>query len=102
MATGSPGGKAPGKGRATAINTDCVNLDHCLELVKKWHTLRSDFEDQLYALTKDTTIKQIGRSGKYKSDIFDGHCNADGNDGYVVLAGKNETFARVHELYEPH
>jgi len=99
MATGSPGGRAPNKGRATAINTDCADLDHCLDLVGKWHELRSDLEDQLFALTKDTTINSNGRSGKYKTDVFRGHCSEDGNDGYLSLAGKNATYERVVEVY---
>ena len=99
MAIGNPGGKAPNEGRATAINTDCADLNHCLELVGKWHEIRSDFEDQLFALTNDETITNVGRSGEYKADIFKGHCRDDGNDGYLMLAGKNETYKRVLEIY---
>jgi len=100
MAIGSPGGKAPDQGRATAINTDCAGLTHGLELVGKWHEIRSDLEDQLYALTNDETIKNVGRSRLYKTEIFHGHCREDGNDVYLLLAGKNETYQRNLEIYE--
>jgi len=99
QATGLPGGKKPGGERATAINIDTVNLDHCLGLVNRWHDLRKDFEDQLYALTKDESIKN-GTAGSYRSDVFNGHCKGDGNDHYLLLSASDETFRRVHELYE--
>ena len=100
MAIGNSGGRAPGGGRATAINTDSVDLDHCLELVRHWHDLRMDFENQLYELTKDETIKSAV-NGTYKPDIFRGHCDGDGNDHYKVISGTKETFQRVQELYLP-
>jgi hypothetical protein len=100
MATGTPGGKAPGQGRATAINTDTVHLDHCFELVRRWHDLRTDFENQLYDLTKDETIKS-GVNGTYKPEIFQGHCDGDGNEHYKLISATKETFKRVQEMYLP-
>lgn len=99
QATGLPGGKKPGGERATAINTDTVNLDHCLELVHQWHDLRKDLEDQLFALSKDESIRN-GTKGSYRVDVFNGHCKGDGNDNYLLLAGSSETFRRIHELYK--
>lgn len=98
MATGISGGKQPNGPRASAINTDTVNLDHCLELVKQWHAIRTDFENQMYTLTKDEYIKN-GTIGKYKQDIFGGHCDGDGNSNYLLIAANDKTLKRVHELY---
>ena len=100
QATGSPGGRASGQGRATAINTDTVHLDHCWELVERWHDLRADFENELYDLTNDETILS-GINGTYMPDIFRGHCDGDGNKHYKLIAGTKETFGRVSELYLP-
>jgi hypothetical protein len=97
MAQGTPNGKLNGA-RESAIETRVVDLDHCLLLVRKWHEIRKDFEDQLFELTKDESIKN-GTIGDYRSDVFLGHCNGDGNKGYLVLGGKDETYKRVEELY---
>jgi hypothetical protein len=98
QATGISGGKDQGGARATAINTDTVNLDHCLGLVRQWHELRSDFEKKLYELTKDESI-QNGTIGEYKPEVFGGHCQGDGNSNYLVLSAEEETFRRIQELY---
>jgi hypothetical protein len=98
MATGAAGGKKPGGSRASAINTDTVHLDHCLGLVKQWHLLRADLENKLYNLTHDKTILQ-GTTGGYRNDIFQGHCEEDGNDGYIIISGKEDSFRRLLELY---
>jgi hypothetical protein len=99
MATGLPGGRVKGGARATAINTDTVHLDHCLALVKKWHDLRSDFEQQLLALTGDAQIS-TATTGQYVPDVFNGHCDGDGNKHYKLISAAPETFRRVHELYD--
>lgn len=98
QATGSPGGKSPSGKRASAVNTATVKLDHCMKLVRKWHELRLDLENQLYDLTGDESIRH-GSNGTYKSDIFLGHCNEDGNDGYILLSGKEDSIRRIPELY---
>jgi hypothetical protein len=97
-AIGHPGGKIPGQGRMTAINTDTVHLDHCMKLQHMWHSLRLDLENQLFNLTEDASIRD-GATGTYKSDVFLGHCKddgGDGNDGYLMLSGKED---RISELY---
>jgi hypothetical protein len=99
MATPAHSGKAPGRGRGTAINIDQVNLDHCMELVGHWHELRTDFENQLFELTKDESIKSAV-NGTYKPEVFQGHCSGDGNEYYHLIAGKPESFQRVKELYQ--
>jgi lipopolysaccharide biosynthesis glycosyltransferase len=99
MAKGAPGGHDPGGSRGSAIDIDTVHLDHCLELVRQWHSLRTDFENQLYDLTQDESIKRLGAPGTYMADIFQGHCEGDGNEHYITLSGLEETFGRIHELY---
>lgn len=99
MAQGAPGGRLPGGERATHINTDTVLLDHCLTLVKQWHDLRSDFERKLFALTGDTQI-ETATTGQYLPNVFNGHCDGDGNKHYKLIAAAPETLRRVHELYD--
>lgn len=99
MATGSYDGKrTPGGGRATAIDKRMVDLDHCMDLVRRWHELRADLENQLLELTGDSSVR-AGSVGTYREDVFLGHCNDDGNGGYLMLSGKEETFGRMSELY---
>lgn len=98
MAVGSDNGKAPGKDRATAINTRMCLLEHCYELIKKWHSLRSDFEQKLLELTNDQSILG-GATGAYRRDIFLGHCDDDGNAGYRTISASTATLQRIGELY---
>ena len=76
-----------------------VNLEHCYTLNRHWHELRQDFERKLYSLTGDETVLE-GAQYDHKKDIFLGHCSEDGNDGYHMISGKDETFKRVSELYD--
>jgi len=98
QATGNRGGRKPGGGRASAVNINSVKLDHCMGLVRKWHELRQDFENQLYDLTGDESIRH-GSNGTYMTDVLLGHCKEDGNSGYILLSGKDDSFRRVPELY---
>jgi hypothetical protein len=99
QATAARGGKKPGEGRATALNTDYVNPDHCLEMARAWHLLRSDLEESLYNLTKDESI-HAAAAGAYRKDIFQGHCTDDGSSHYLNIGGSPETRKRIHELYD--
>jgi len=96
QAVGSPGGKKVGGGRGSALNTNSVNVDHCLEMAQQWHTLRSDLEASLLELTDDEAIRE-GASGKYKPDVFQGHCDGDGEEHYLKIAGNG--VERIQELY---
>ena len=101
IAVGFPGGKKPNSTHRYdfAIDTnDCI-LDHCMMLLEKWHFVRHDLETKLWNLTGDDSILQEGRNGTYRSDVFLGHCTEDGKDGYIKLSGKEESYARFHELY---
>ena len=98
QATGALNGKKPGGERASAINTRVANVDHCLEMTKQWHSLRLDFENALYNLTKDDSIYS-GTTGDYRKDVFLGHCTDDGRSNYLKIGGSEETKKRVEELY---
>lgn len=98
ISTGASGGRKPGGKRASAINTDVAHVDHCMMLLEKWHSVRLDLENKLFDLTGDTSIRE-GSIGNFKKDIFHGHCTEDGFDGYLNLAGTDETFSRYDELY---
>ena len=99
QATGAAKGRKPGEGRATALNTDVVTVDHCLEMSREWHLLRVELEGSLFELTKDANI-HLGITGGYRKDIFQGHCKDDGSSHYMNIAGSPETMRRVHELYK--
>jgi lipopolysaccharide biosynthesis glycosyltransferase len=96
QAIGAPGGKKPDGGRGSALNTNSVNVEHCLEMAQQWHSLRSDLEASLLELTNDELIKE-GASGTYKPDVFHGHCDGDGDAHYLKIAGNS--LGRIQELY---
>mmetsp|Transcript_2095 Transcript_2095/g.3121 ORF Transcript_2095/g.3121 Transcript_2095/m.3121 type:complete len:112 (-) Transcript_2095:101-436(-) len=98
QATGVPGGKKEGGGRGSALNTNVVNVDHCLEMAKEWHSIRSDLESALFELTKDEQIQE-GSQGDYHREVFQGHCGGDGDEHYLQLSASEATLERLHELY---
>mmetsp|Transcript_5428 Transcript_5428/g.6940 ORF Transcript_5428/g.6940 Transcript_5428/m.6940 type:complete len:102 (+) Transcript_5428:1-306(+) len=98
MAEGYEGGKKPSGGKGNALDTNVVNVDHCHDLTRKWHSVRADLENQLFQLTKDSSI-QDGTNGTYMQDIFHGHCKADGNEHYLLLSGSDDTFDKINGLY---
>lgn len=90
---GDKSGNAPAK---LSIPEDQVRLGHCMELLTLWHNYRTDLETKMMALTGDETIKE-GQTGDYKKEVFQGHCT--GNNEYITLAGKKESYKRLPELY---
>ncbi len=98
QATGAKGGKKKGGGRGSALNTDSVNVHHCLAMAEKWHTLRTQFEVSMYLITHDESI-HLGQYGKYRANIFQGHCDGDGDEHYVQLSLGNSTLEKVQDLY---
>lgn len=99
QATGAKKGKKEGGGRASALNTDSVNVEHCLQMTRKWHVLRSELESSLYDITKDATI-HTGSTGEYRKDVFLGHCNDDGGSNYINFSFKDDTLKRIEEVYK--
>jgi len=99
MAKGAKGGKLEGQSGGTAIDLNIVNLDHCHDIVKEWHKLRSEVEEKLYKITGDDAIRD-GQKGAYEKDLFMGHCSEDGNAGYLsIMSGKKEHLPRLNEMY---
>lgn len=75
-----------------------VNVPHCLELAQIWHGHRSDLENKLAKLTGDPTI-EFGRNGTHSRQVFEGHCNELGPEGYLAINAKPESLLRLKELY---
>jgi hypothetical protein len=90
-------GRKQGK-RADAVDTNAGNFSHCMELVTRWHEIRSDFEDKFYSLTQDELIR-AGQSGSHKLEYFKGHCTGEGGSSYQHVQAKPESFQKVMELY---
>ena len=82
----------------TAIDTGSGNYEKCMEMVRMWHSYRTDLETKLYAITKDETIRKAA-SGEYMTTIFQGHCNTDGGSGYRQIDATETSFARLPEIY---
>ena len=80
------------------IDTNAVTVHHRMMILRKWHSVRLDLENQLFNLVEDCSILE-GRNGTYKSDVFLGHYNDGGPVGYIKLSGKEESYTRFHELY---
>lgn len=103
------------------IPEQLIHVDHCLALLKIWHSVRSNLEHQLLELVQSNkrptsrhqnsdnnndndvvnqTLMVINaRRGKYKIPFFQGHCSSSGK--YLTLAsGHQETLQRIPELYE--
>jgi hypothetical protein len=77
---------------------DLTKKEHCMELVKRWHEIRLDLENSMYAATQDKTILR-GILGKYKKDIFRGHCSGEGGSNYTRIQGQPETFQNMQAIY---
>ena len=87
------------KGGSRTLDVHMVNVEHCHEVVRRWHKLRVDFENKLYSLTGDETILNGTKHG-HRQNIFQGHCKDEGVEGYVSIAGKDDTFKRIATLYD--
>ena len=53
-----------------------------MELVTRWHEIRADFENKLFELTNDVSIKK-GQAGEHKVEYFRGHCMGEGGSEYL-------------------
>lgn len=84
--------------KSKAIPEGQVRYEHCMIMLNEWHTIRTDLENQLYTLTNDITIKN-GQLGKYKTNVFQGHCNENSQSGYIQMSAKQESIQRIPELY---
>ena len=70
-----------------------------MELVTRWHRIRSDFEQKLFAITNDDLLLK-GSAGDHKVDIFHGHCQGEGGENYLSINAEQESFRLVPNLYQ--
>jgi len=99
MAKGTKDKDIDGYSKKQLIHEHQVNKDHCMELLKIWHGVRTDLEHELFKLTRSDAITG-SQKGEYNSDAFLGHCTQDLEAGYLKLAsGKDEVLQRIPELY---
>ena len=90
---------AKGGAGGSAIDTSAGSYEKCMEVVSKWHQLRTDFETKLFALTSDQRLLK-GASQTYMVEVFQGHCGGEGGKNYTQIDASDETFAMVPKLYE--
>ena len=64
-----------------------------MEVARTWHEMRNDLEQKIVALTGNDKVVSEGQKGTYKKDVFMGHCDADGQIGYVPIAVSKEDVA---------
>lgn len=102
---GSAAPSASGGKSNQRIPENLVVLDHCLELLRVWHTVRTNLETQLtrYVKNKNKSNTQgidKARHGPYKPPVFQGHCSANGK--YLNLAsGDQEILKSIAQMYQP-
>jgi hypothetical protein len=108
---------------AMGIDERNSNYTQCLKVVRLWHEYRTDLEDRVLALLSDegtnssrTTEEGGGssssakqqqqqqlqrrmRSGTYKPETFMGHCQANGQPGYIPMADSQtaKLFSRIYD-----
>eukprot|EP00984_Skeletonema_dohrnii_P025686 scaffold14865_cov114-Skeletonema_dohrnii-CCMP3373.AAC.4 len=80
-------------GKNDHIDPRTADYDHCMQVAKTWHEMRNDLEQQIVALTGNDKVLSEGQKGSYKKDVFMGHCDADGQSGYVPIAASKENMA---------
>ncbi|EED88875.1 predicted protein [Thalassiosira pseudonana CCMP1335] len=78
------------------IDPRTADYDHCMKVIRKWHEMRTDLEDSIKEITGDTAVFD-GQKGEYKKDIFMGHCNDDGQDGYIPISASKDAMATAAE-----
>lgn len=88
-----------GGARGSAIDTNAGSYEKCMEVVTKWHSLRTDFEARLFRLTSDQRLLKAA-SHSYMVEVFQGHCAGEGGKNYTPIDATDETFAMVPKLYE--
>lgn len=71
---------------AQGIDERNTQFDKCMEIVGKWHELRTQMEDKVIALTGNQTLATMWRAGDFHKDLFRGHCLENGQSGYIPLS----------------
>ena len=71
-------------------------MDWCVVVVTAAASFsRNDLEQKIVALTGNDEVLSKGQRGTYKKDVFMGHCDADGQIGYVPIAMSKEDMAHT-------
>jgi hypothetical protein len=78
------------------INTASGKLDHCLDLLREWHDVRSDLEALLRNETGDKELDKA-RKGKHKPSVYQGHCQKE--SGYLPIAMLSKHQSKIPSLY---
>jgi hypothetical protein len=89
---------AAGGEDGAAIDIHAGSYEKCMDVVRRWHELRADFESKLYDLTKDDLILKAA-SQNYKKEVFLGHCGGEGGKNYSQIDASDESLAKVPLLY---
>ena len=76
---------------SAAIDPRTADYNHCMEVIQLWHAMRTDLEVTLLQCTGKSAISD-GQKGSYKQDVFMGHCDKNGADGYLPIAMAEEIF----------
>ena len=87
---GCKGEGCTGKGN---VDPRTADFDHCMKVARTWHEMRSDLEQKIAIITGDESVVSEGQKGGYKKDVFMGHCDGDGQSGYVPIAASKEKLA---------
>ena len=83
-------GSKSGKG---GIDERTADYDHCMKIAKTWHEMRKDLEHQIATITGNHKVISEGQKGEYNKDFFLGHCDGDGQSGYLPIAASKENMA---------
>ena len=75
------------------IDPRTADYEHCMEVIHTWHEMRTDLEDKIVAVTGKKTVLD-GRKGSYKKEVFMGHCDGDGANGYLPITSPEETLSQ--------
>ena len=74
-----------------------IDVNHCFELQRLWHALRTDFENELLTKTGDNSVKKLSQ-GEYKTDTFLGHCRNE-TDYISLLEFSDDVVQISSDLY---
>lgn len=81
------------------IDSASGTVEHCLEVNGHWHEMRRDFESTLLNAAS-TGVAKVGYQGKHKPKVFQGHCSAEGTDGYLPIDNLDEHMDLLRTLYD--
>ena len=92
---------------ALGVDVRNTNFDKCMDIVAKWHDVRTELEDAVIQQTArqsypgNHTLATLWRCGTIRTQVFQGHCNGDGQKGYIPMSGGVDAtiFSRAYKKY---